>query len=94
MPITIPGGVYYLIADAAHVWGVDASYVRRLCAEGRLPAIRIGQLVWLIHSYEVDNRSRPTEDIPPRPRRGSRGRRRRGRGGRGRGRPSSAPEVG
>ena len=77
MKFTIPGGDYYLIADAARVWDVDASYVRRLCAQGHLPAIRIGRLAWIIHSYEVENRNEPTQEIPPRPRRRSRRRRRR-----------------
>ena len=81
MKITIPGGDYYLIAEAARVWGVDVSYVRRLCAQGRLPAIRIGRLAWIIHSYEVENRTEPTQHIPPRlsRRSRSRGRRRRNR---------------
>ena len=63
MKFYIPAGQYYLLSEAAQKWGVDVSYLRRLCGQGRLEGIRIGRAVWILPAHEVDGRSRPLDDL-------------------------------
>ena len=61
MTIHIPGGAYYTSASAAVFWGVDVSHVRRLSAQGRLPALRVGRN-WILPAAEVEGRSKTYGD--------------------------------
>ena len=56
MPVNIPEGQYYTVTEAADVIGLAVSYVRRMCGDGRLSAIRVPgkRMGWLIPSVAVE----------------------------------------